>query len=191
MSRFALEMGAWGEPWRWGLGKSPARGSACPPRAGKGHRGSGFHPSWEATEEEGAQPHSPRPPLWHQRSRPPTATRPNPHFHPSEGQPQRAQRDPPTLRRHRGGPQLPSGGRKPSCPPGPPLPVSSEARTSRSQTPMARQRDQSHRPRSRPLHPRLERGDPLGSREEPPAHGRARSPPPLALARRLPWFPAS
>jgi len=155
-------------PGNGGLGRA-LRGDQCShpgqdPRAGRGHRGNGFYPNREATEEWGAQPCSPIPRPGTSAHPPPQRRAQPPHFHPSRGQPWRVQQDPAHLRKHPGVPR--------SCPepanplaPRSPVPVGSEARTSRSQTPMAR--------RSRPPHPRQERGDPLGSGDEPPAHGRA------------------
>lgn len=161
-------------PENGGSGRA-LRGGHCShpgqaPPVGGGHQGSGFHLNWEATEEWGAQPCSPHPSPGHQRSRPPAATSPNPHFHPSEGQPQRVQQDPTASTGTQVVPGSHPEGANPLAPRSP-LPVGSEVRTSHSQTPMAQQQERRCRPRSHPLHPQQECGDPLGSGVEPPTRG--------------------
>lgn len=159
-------------PWKWGLGESHARGPVPTP---VGKRASGQRLSPQLGDHRGMGSTALLPPSLTQAPALPSPcnNKLEPHFHLSEGQPWRVQQDPrPPSAGTRVVPGSHLEGANPLTPKSP-LPVGSKARTRCSQIPMARQQERRHRPRSRPLHPRREHGDPLGSREEPPARGRA------------------
>lgn len=177
-------------PGNGGSGRA-MRGGRCPPRWARGHQGSGFHPNWETTEEWGAQPCSPHPSPRHRHSHPPATTSLNPISISPRGNLGECNRTPAHPPQAPGWSPAPIWRVQTLSPPNPRYLLAARRGPAALRFPWPGSKSEGTVP-AHVLSIPVGSTATLWGAERSPPHAGARSPlPPLTLARRLPWFPAS